>query len=230
MAIVTLGGGVASASGSIGGTTFSRNRGGPYMRNRSIPTNPNTVQQAAVRAAVSQLTSLWNNTLTDTQREAWDTYAENVPLPNRLGEPRNVGGLAMYVRSNVPRLQAALTRVDAAPTTFNLGDFTAPVLVSLTAPATGSLTFTDTDDWVGEDGSAMLLYGSRGRNPSVNFFKGPYRASTTPVLGAVVPPTSPHVVAWPFDVVVDQKAFLRVRVTRVDGRLSSDFRTVTTVV
>lgn len=231
MAIITFAGGVAQASGSVGGTTFSRNRGGPYMRTRAIPVNPGTPQQSAVRALLAQLTSLWSTTLTAVQREAWDTYALNVPLPNPLGEPRNVGGLGMYIRSNVGRLQAALARVDAAPTLFNLGDYTAPTIVSVTSVGAAiSVGFTVGDDWVGEDGSSMLLYTSRQQSASINFFKNPYRLAGQINGEVMTPPTSPFALTGAFPVAVGNQTFVRAVVTRADGRLSAEFRTGGTAV
>ncbi len=225
MAIIKLGEGVAAASGSLGGVTFSRNRGGPYIRRRVVPVNPNTVQQQVIRSLVSQLTSLWLTTLTAVQRESWDTYANQVPLPNPLGALINVGGLGMYVRSNVPRLQTALPRVDAAPVEFNLGDFTAPIITTLVAPNVLTLAFTILDDWVNEDDAALLVFGGRGQNDSINFFKGPYRTFPGVLGDATTPPTSPEVLTWPFTLSIAQRGFLRVRVTRKDGRLSADART-----
>lgn len=218
------------ASGSIGGTTFSHNRGGQYIRARVIPVNPGSVFQQAVRGYVAQLTSLWQTVLTEAQRAAWDNYADLVPLPNALGDPHNVGGLAMYVRSNVPRLQAALPRVDAGPVVFNLGPFTMPAIASITAPTALSLTFDNTDAWANEDDAAMLVYGSRGMNDSINYFKGPYRFADKIDGDAVTPPTSPAAIVMPFPLVASQKAFVRVRVSRADGRLSSSFRSFGIVV
>lgn len=216
---------VTEASGSIGGITYSHNRGGMYTRSRATPTNPNTTYQQAVRGTVAQLTSLWLNLLTAGQREAWDTYAENVPLPDALGEPRNVGGLAMYVRSNVGRIQAALVRVDAAPTVFNLGDYTDPVIGVISAGGgTASIAFTVGDDWVGEDDAGMLLYASRGVNASINYFKGPYRFGDSIDGDGVTPETSPYSLTLPFTVALDQRCFLMARVSRADGRLSAPFR------
>jgi len=40
-------------SGSAGGTTASRNRGGGYFRNKAVPTNPDTVFQQAARAILA---------------------------------------------------------------------------------------------------------------------------------------------------------------------------------
>lgn len=228
MAVFTPGGGVAAISGSIGGTVFSRNRGGAYMRLRAIPVNPNTVFQQEVRSLMATLTSRWLDTLTEDQRAAWDTYADNVHLPNPLGADRNVGGLGMYCRSNISRLQADpvfLTRVDDAPVIFNLGPYTLPVLDNAIESAqTADVAFDNADDWAGETGSAMLIYGSRARNPSTNYFKGPYRFAHVIEGDDTTPPTSPATVTWPFPFVETQRLFLFARVTRLDGRLSSPFR------
>jgi len=225
---------IGEASGSLASMVFSHNRGGQYIRQRTIPTNPNSVFQQAIRTLVSQLTSLWQTTLTDVQRTGWDTYAENVPLLDPLGEPRNVGGLGMYVRSNVARLQTdpvSLPRVDDAPTIFNLGDFTAPTLDTLTeAGQTVNINFTLGDDWVSEDDAGMIYYASRPQNASVNFFKGPYRMQG-PILGdAGAPPATPAVGGLPFAFVTGQKVFFRFVVTRADGRMSSTFRSFDTAV
>lgn len=214
-------------SGSIGGIVASHNRGGAYFRNRVIPVNPGTAFQAVVRGLMATLTSLWLNTLTQVLRDTWDLYAENVLIPDSLGEPRNVGGLGMYVRSNLPRLQAALPRVDTAPGVFNLGDYSSPTIVSVTAATSIlSLAFTDTDDWANEDDAAMLVYTARAKNASINFFKGPYRLAGTVLGDGITPPTSPAAITIAFPVVASQKLFIRVNVTRADGRLGSDFRDV----
>lgn len=212
-------------SGSLAGITASHNRGGSYFRNRAIPTNPGTAQQIAVRGFMATLTSLWNDTLTPAQRTDWDTYALNVPLNDPLGNPRNVGGLGMYVRSNVPRLQAGLPRVDAAPILFNLGPFTNPTFTTFAAAGnTFNTSFDVLDDWVNEDDAAMLLYTSRPQNPTINFFKGPYRF-TAAILGSVgVPPVPPVVAPTAFAFAVGQRVFVQIRVTRADGRLALPFR------
>lgn len=212
-------------SGSVGGIVASHNRGGAYFRNRAIPVNPNTSFQQVVRGLMSSLSSLWLNLLTQIQRDAWDLYAENVLIPDTLGEPRNVGGLGMYVRSNLPRIQAVLARVDDAPSIFNLGDYTAPTITSITAATSIMLlAFDDTDAWANEDAAALNVYTSRPQNPSVNFFKGPYRFAGQVLGDAITPPTSPASITIAFPSVAGQKVFTRVNVTRSDGRLGSDFR------
>jgi hypothetical protein len=67
---------VAGASGSIRGLTASHNRGGQYFRGRTIPTNPNSVFQQAVRNNLSVLQTRFLSTLTAAQRLAWTTYGQ----------------------------------------------------------------------------------------------------------------------------------------------------------
>lgn len=216
---------LAQASGSVGGSTYSHNKGGMYIRNRSIPTNPNTTYQQAIRSIVGQLTDLWLTTLTAAQRAAWDAYAAAVPILDSLGESRAVTGLNMYVRSNTPRLQAALPRVDDGPTIQNLGDYTAPAIASVAAAAdTADVSFTNTDDWANEDDAALLAYFSRPKSASINFFKGPYRYADKVDGDSVTPPTSPATIALPFPVEVGHRVFGRLQVSRADGRLSQPTR------
>ncbi len=211
-------------SGSIGGLTGSHNRGGQYLRARTIPTNPGTPQQNAVRQFVADLVNLWQSTLTADQREAWNTYALNTAFINRLGDQTFLSGLNQYVRSNVPRLQASLPRIDDGPQIFTTGDFTQTSAGFVAASDDILLAFTDTDAWANEDASAMLLYSSRPQNQTINYFKGPYRFAGTVLGDAITPPTSPATIPAAFVFVVDQKIFAYVRVTRADGRLSTLFR------
>lgn len=215
---------VSAASGSVGGLTFSRNLGGMYMRARAVPTNPGTPQQQVIRGFVADLTSRWLNTLTDAQRLSWLAYAENVPLLNALGQPINVTALNMYVRTNVPALQAGFSRVDDAPTIFNLGDFTSPTFALDEPNDEVDVTFDNTDDWANEDAAAMLVYASRPVNPTVIYHKGPYRFADSIDGDAVTAPTSPASIELPFPVAADQRVFLRIAVARADGRLSNSFR------
>ena len=215
---------IGEASGSYASNTFSHNRGGQYIRQRAVPVDPASQFQTEVRNFVSTLTSQWLSSLTAAQRAAWDTYAENVLLPDTLGEPRNAGGLGQFVRSNVPRLQAGMSQIDDAPTTFNLGDFTTPVLGDIDASDDDvDINFTNTDGWAISVGGGMLVYASRPQNASINYFKGPYRFAGV-ILGAATPPTSPATIDLPFPVALGNRVFFQFRVTQVDGRLSSPFR------
>lgn len=214
----------AASSGSIGGVTFSHNAFGPYARTKAIPVNPNTPAQQTVRGFMADLSNLWINTLTQAQRDDWKTYAANVTVIDKLGQAINVTGMNMYVRSNVPALQAGLVRQDDAPSVFDLGSFTNPALVATASGPTLDVSFNNTDDWANEDGAAMLVYGSRPQNPTINFFKGPYQFAGRIDGDAITPPTSPTVITSPFAFDAAQKVFAKISVVRADGRLSGNFR------
>lgn len=211
----------AQASGSIAGTVFSRNGGGMYVRSRANPTNPNTDAQQAVRDAMRTLVDYWTSTLSSVMRDSWNTYAFNTPTLNKLGEPTTKTGQQMFLRGNIPRVQAGLPIVQTASGVFNLGDFT-PVGTIVVSAGSNTLTipFSNTDEWANEDDSAMLVYASRPQNPTRNFGKGPFQLVSMILGDATTPPTSPLLSSVPGALVQGQKMFFQLRVTRADGRLS----------
>lgn len=211
-------------SGSIGGVTASRNKSGGYFRRRGLPVNPGTPEQEFVRQTMTDLSFTWREVLTQEQRDGWDGYAVNSPLPNKIGDVHSVNGLAMYVRGNLGRLQAGLARVDNAPSGAGFPSFTVPTL-PLASQEDQELTvgFTATNPWAGVVGAAMLVYASRGQTASKNFFKGPYRYAGA-ILGAASPPTSPAAIPLPFPVSVGQRLFVKVNVVDASGRASDPWR------
>ncbi len=210
-------------SGKLGGIVASHNAGGAYFRVATIPTNPNSPQQAVVRAAVTQLSNMWVSSLTPAQRAAWNVYASNVKVTNRIGEQVNISGLAMFVRCNVVRVQAGAAPVSEGPTVFNLSFHSITGLNTWSeATQQGNLTFGNTpltDGWANEVGGFLFVFISRPQNPSINYFKGPYRQSGGEV-GDPVPPESPGVFTAPFPFVEGQKIFGRTVSVTADGRAS----------
>lgn len=215
---------VSQPSGSLGGITASHNRSGYYLRSRIVPVNPNTVQQQAVRNLAGTLASAWVNTLTDVQRAAWDVYGSNVAMTNRVGDTIYLTGLNHFIRCNVPRMQALLPMVEDAPTIFSLADMTLPAIAVSEATQECTLAYTNTDAWAVDDDGFMALSLSRPMNPSINYFKGPYRYSGVVYGNTATPPTSPELIDVPFPVVEDQRVFGFVRVGLPDGRLSTPVR------
>jgi len=210
-------------SGSLGGLTFSHNRGGAYVRDRAIPTQPNTIQQSIVKAIFGGLSGLWSSLLTPAQRSAWDAYADGTPLTDKLGQPFTPTGLNMYIRGNTPLIQSGESRVDDGPPTLGLPVATAPTAASVTA-ATDilSMTYADTDAWCDVDGSVLLVYASRGQKATINFFKGPYQYAGKVQGNLALPPTSPASISIPFNIGVGQKVFFRAVLVDAEGRKGQD--------
>ena len=208
-------------SGSTGGTTYSHNRFGAYTRNRSVPVNPNTDRQIGVRNAVRALTIAWQNTLTDAQRNGWEVYAANVSWINKLGQTVHLTGLNHYIRSNTPRLQVGVARVDAPPTTYNLA--TAELgLAAVASEVTqiASMTYDDTAAWANEAGGFQFVSCGLPKNGATKFFGGPYRIFGTITGDDIAPPSSPFAVTWTFPFAEGNRLWLRTRIARADGRLS----------
>jgi hypothetical protein len=218
----------SSASGSIAGLTYSHNRGGLYTRARAIPVNSSTQFQQNVRNQVASMAARWNSVLTAAQRNAWETYALNTPMTDSLGDPRNIGGLAHYVRSNAIRAAFGQTIIDAGPTTYGLALLSTITAVGDVSDQDFDVTYVNTDVWAGAVGGKLFVFQSRPQNQSINYFKGPYRFLGV-VSGAAVPPTPPAAMVAAFTFALTQKVFLYGRASNADGRLSAPFRISATI-
>src|SRR6266571_5868977 len=212
---------VTAASGKIRGMVASHNRGGTYLKGKTIPVNPSSVLQGIVRGALRTAINAWTTVLTSAQRAAWLTYAQNTPFTDTLGNTIQLTGQNAYLRQAVVRTQASLAPISPGPTVFDLGTFTPPTLTLTAGAGTATLAFSTADAWVG-DGTltAMMVWTSNPQNGSVNFFKGPFRFAGMILGGA----TSPATLTLPGSApATGNKVFFQVRVSRSDGRLSDTF-------
>jgi hypothetical protein len=210
---------LSQASGKFGGLVAAHNKGGMYLRARSMPTNPASPLQAIIRGIMNQCSQAWVETLTPSERLGWETYAANVPLIDKLGESRPISGIAMFNRCNAVRLQTGGGIIKTAPTIFDLGTYTPPTLAANAADDDLEVTFTATDEWALEAGAQMAVFCSTMQNSSINFFKSPYRYLGR-ILGATPAPTSPAALPLPFAAVEDNRLFARIVILRNDGRVS----------
>lgn len=219
---------LTATSGSVGDVTHGRNQFGSWTRSREIPTDPATPNQLFLRQGMIFYTDRWANTLTLPERLSWTLYANNVPLTGRLGRRNFIGGLPHYIRTNVCRWQVTappLIGVDTAPDLFDLGPFT-PIThaVCNLIDQTIVIFITPTDEWAAELGSAALIWLSTIKPDTIRFHKGPYtlfaviRGNPSPL------PTQVQTFPVPATAGPNEHYFLRGRVTRLDGRLSPDFR------
>lgn len=140
MAKLTTSGAVGLPGGKMGNLVFVRLPGGVVsMRDRSIPKNPRTPAQTAVRSALSRATRLYR-TLDDAEMEAWAGFAERVrrmrPTPS-LTRPPRVCDLFVALTAKVLLVNPGVEPPRLPPATVFLGDG-----VSVTAsPASGAVRF-----------------------------------------------------------------------------------------
>lgn len=133
---------VGALSGSIGGSTASHNKGGPYFRTRAIPTNPSTAAQLNQRARLATTSQNWRD-LTNAQREAWNEWGRQNPITDSLGQSIMKSGHQSYVGLNTRILLDAGTVLvvppvvaapDALLTAVQTGDIgSAPFTLAFTA-------------------------------------------------------------------------------------------------
>jgi hypothetical protein len=122
---------IPPTSGSVGGQTFSRNRSGAYIRQRSNPTQPRTAAQVNARARLTSTSAAWRG-LTDAQRAGWSAFAQSFTVVNSLGTTINLTGAQCYVKVNTVNLLNGDAVVSTPPA---LPVFVACLVTGLTATA-----------------------------------------------------------------------------------------------
>ena len=161
-------------SGSLGGITASRNRGGQYFRRRAVPVNPDSDLQVDRRATFASLISAWNNILSEPQRQSWRLWAANTPRTDSLGQTKILTGQNAFVGYNtLNKLSSANTLVAGVYGPYNRGETTQPLEIEYDALDKYSIT-NYTPIAPTADGFTLIFVG-RNQNPSVTFYKGPWR-------------------------------------------------------
>lgn len=228
--LVKFGGGVTQMSGSIGGTTFARNRFGNYGRARTKPVNPNSPSQVVVRSALSYLTERWNGALMAAQRTAWETYAQAVSMKNRIGEVVNLTGFNHYVRSNMINKQLGLAIVDDAPTELVLPEKDSTFAAAISeASQKATITFDEELDWVDEDGAYLFIFQGVPQVGTRNYFRGPWHYMGKVTGNHTTPPETGVEIDVHYTAVEGQKVWFMARIVRADGRITEKFFCTCTV-
>lgn len=107
----------AEMSGSIGGTTFSRNRYGAYTRVRAIPVIVTSTAAMNAKARLANVSAAWRD-LTAAQKLAWNNWAVENPITDALGQRQALTGHAAYVGINTRLHLAGDTLLTVPPVTI----------------------------------------------------------------------------------------------------------------
>lgn len=209
-AIMVPGPAIAEARGKAGGIIFSRNRGGQYIKAWASPINPQTGLQQNNRITFGSIVGHWNATLTPTERDSWNDFAQANPVQNTLGQDILLSGLNWYTRMNHTRLLAGLVREDDAPASA-AAPATDPTIIfdelTINASAT-SISFDNTQPWALEPLAALVVFIGKPVAPGVSRFKGPWRFWKAFPGVVTVGATTPTVAfAGPWTYVATQKIF-----------------------
>lgn len=225
---------VTGASGSIGGTTFSRNRFGMYQRAKGTPVNPNTSRQNVVRADFANAVQSWT-LLTEAQRQGWVEYAQNTPTTDALGQSITLTGQQMYVRQFTLRSSFGAPPVTVAPVIFNRGETVSDITAAGMIDDDLVMTFALSQQ-ASADGE-LALYVGRPQNASRRFYKGPYQlAAFASFSGAATTVNmtrdTTDEAAWFSQTVpaIGMHLPVRTRIAYADGRVSTSFRSIVELV
>lgn len=127
MALIKLGGLAQDVRGSLNGTTFSRNKGGAYVRTKVSPVQPVSEFSSRARAIFADVSQRWAVTLTPSQRGAWVAFASTHTFVNVFGDAITLSGIAMFQAINRALGQIGKPYLDDPPV-----DFSTPSVISAT--------------------------------------------------------------------------------------------------
>jgi hypothetical protein len=90
---------IVEMRGKTGGAVYSKNKGGAYRKRRTVPSNPQTAAQIAVRSKISTLSQAWKS-LTAEQQSAWQAATPQFQYINNLGQLQSYTAQALFMALN----------------------------------------------------------------------------------------------------------------------------------
>ena len=224
---------IGAASGKIASNVASHNRGGQYLRQHVIPTDPNTERQQAMRIAMSSAAEDWG-TLGQDYWDAWARFASSVRRSNALGDEGHRSGFNEFIRWVVPRLFAhnvlgtGWANYPAIPAGPQIQLTESPECDVIDDGATFEVKFDNSLPWASDPDSGLMVYiaARRGAHePPVNdfilaqnhYWRGPWYLAGV-IRGNEIPPTSPQTFALANPLVETQKLPYKIRLsTKLQG-------------
>ena len=105
---------VGQISGRIGGSIFSHNKGGPYIRNGTIPTVVTSAAAINAKTTLATISQSWAGT-TAAQKQAWRMWAAENPVTDRLGAQIQLSGHQAFVGLNSRLVRGSFAAIDQPP-------------------------------------------------------------------------------------------------------------------
>ena len=183
MAIIIPGAMVSQASGRIGGTIFSRNRGGAYVRNGSIPTTVTTPFAQLIKSVTAAQSQAWAG-LDAAVQEQWREWATQNPVINRLGQSRTLSGHQAFVQINGRLVYAGFAALVSPPIGEAPAPFVPGTVTFVDAPLSLKVAFTPTP---ATTGVAVQCYAFLANSPGVSYVRNRLALVTTSAAAAATP-------------------------------------------
>lgn len=157
---------IGRLSRSAGSTTAGHNRFGSYLRNRVIPTNPQTSFQMAVRDALATFSQQWRE-LTEAQRLAWAALGAQITRTDSLGETYTLTGQQAFNLVNRNLATTGVANVTDAPL-FNPPANLSTMSLSAINAISDTLEVAYTPTPLGS-GVKLAIFASPGVSQGINF-------------------------------------------------------------
>jgi hypothetical protein len=196
---------VVAGSGKIGGQVASRNRAGAYLRTKSIPVNPQTASQSAVRSRLASISQSWRD-LTAAQRAAWNGSVSNFQKTDVFGDLRNPTGFNLYQRLNNNLAATTGSAITTPPVPTEVLSVTLSSITSTASDALGLVLSGSVPA-----GTSMKIFATPPVSAGVSFVKSEYRLIGVSSTGAASPIDLHGAYTTKFGAsIVGQKIFARV--------------------
>lgn len=171
MAKVKYGEMIADLRGKIGGSVHSRNRSGAYMRIKVSPVNPQSTYQSSVRALFTALSQAWR-TLTQAQRDSWNSAVSNFTSSNVFGDITTPTGKNLYLGLNRTLQLGAIATISTPPVPSGTFTFSG---VSGSASAGGATLAVAWTSGAVPAGMQVIVEATPQLSPGKAFFKNNFR-------------------------------------------------------
>lgn len=167
MAKIKFGMFMTEARGKVGGTVFSKNRGGAYVRTKVTPANGKTARQSFVRQLLGAISQSWSG-LTQSERDSFDGAVAQWSKTDVFGDIRNPTGKNLFTRLNINLVNSGQAEILLAPAKAGM-----PFLTATAVNYNGAaMTIADIDN---EASAVLVVSATAPQSAGTNFFRGKYR-------------------------------------------------------
>lgn len=105
---------LSDARASVGGATFSKNRGGNYIRAKVAPVQPRSTAQQEARSNLATLSGMWK-TIGAADIAGWNALASGITLKDSLGNSYKPTGAQLFVGNNRNLSDIGATIIETPP-------------------------------------------------------------------------------------------------------------------
>lgn len=121
MAQIKLGAAITDIKGKLGGQVFASNKGGGYIRTNKVGGGRKSPLWGTRKSKLNYIAGQWRN-LTLEQIEAWNQFASETPVLNKVGTPVTLSGFQQFVKANIKALDVNLPLLAFPPSAFTPPD------------------------------------------------------------------------------------------------------------